>query len=297
MSCHGGIPIADERAFGPLSDCVACHEPDEESVRRESARLTASAPRTATIRFEHAEHLVLPEVRGQCVPCHAGVAEDGVRGKVFPPMAECTSCHQGELASAQCAVCHRHDDLRNTVPRAFLRHDLGFVRDHGLAATRHDKACQQCHAEADCTACHDASQTLQVDKRWSDAIGRELVHRADFESRHGIEARSQPTSCLRCHTPSSCDSCHVERGVSANRVGSVNPHPLGWIGPNPAAESFHGRLARRDILSCVGCHEQGPATSCIRCHKVGGFGGNPHPSGWSSARSPQDAMCRYCHGR
>jgi hypothetical protein len=87
----------------------------------------------------------------------------------------------------------------------------------------------------------------------------------------------------------------VARGVSANRVGARNPHPPGWVGSNPNARSFHGREARRDILLCASCHDQGPATNCIRCHKVGGFGGNPHPGGWRSTQSESSTMCRYCH--
>ena len=34
---------------------------------------------------------------------------------------------------------------------------------------------------------------------------------------------------------------------------------------------------------------------CVGCHKVGGVGGNPHPTGWSS-KLPLAAMpCRMCH--
>jgi hypothetical protein len=33
----------------------------------------------------------------------------------------------------------------------------------------------------------------------------------------------------------------------------------------------------------------------VKCHAVGGVGGNPHPPGWSS-RVPMSAMpCRMCH--
>ena len=56
-----------------------------------------------------------------------------------------------------------------------------------------------------------------------------------------------------------------------------------------------GRSHGRDIVACAGCHEAGPATNCIRCHKVGGYGGNPHPRGWKSARGVDSEMCRYCH--
>jgi hypothetical protein len=137
---------------------------------------------------------------------------------------------------------------------------------------------------------------LTVENRFPDAIDRSFVHRGDFVTRHPIEARSTPTRCLSCHTTSSCDSCHVERGVSAARTGATSPHPPGWIGPDTLSNDFHGRSARREITTCAACHDHGPATNCIRCHKVGGYGGKPHPEGWNSSRSSSEAMCRYCHG-
>jgi len=127
------------------------------------------------------------------------------------------------------------------------------------------------------------------------ALEREFIHRGDFMVRHPIDARSQPAQCLTCHTQSYCDSCHVARGVSGNRLDAINPHPRGWIGPDPTSPNYHGAEARRDIVSCAACHDQGPATNCIRCHRVGAVGGNPHPSGWRSMRSTDEGMCRYCH--
>jgi hypothetical protein len=62
-----------------------------------------------------------------------------------------------------------------------------------------------------------------------------------------------------------------------------------------SGEERHGRAARRDILTCAACHDQGPASNCIHCHAVGGPGGNPHPDGWSSGRDVQDGMCAFCH--
>jgi hypothetical protein len=121
------------------------------------------------------------------------------------------------------------------------------------------------------------------------------VHRGDFMVRHAIEAQSQPAACLSCHETQDCDSCHLERGVSGNAQNSRNPHPPGWVGNDVNSSDFHGRHARRDIVACAGCHEQGPATNCIRCHTVGAYGGNPHPHGWQSGRSPSSTMCRYCH--
>jgi hypothetical protein len=136
---------------------------------------------------------------------------------------------------------------------------------------------------------------LTVERRRPEAIEANFVHRGDFIVRHAIEAQSQPARCASCHTPESCDSCHVASGVSGNRIDARNPHPPGWVGTDTSSSNFHGREARRDVMLCASCHDQGPATNCIRCHKVGAFGGNPHPGGWQSTQSLDSRMCGYCH--
>jgi hypothetical protein len=75
------------------------------------------------------------------------------------------------------------------------------------------------------------------------------------------------------------------------------PHPPGY--GVRGGEAFHGEDARLRIDTCVACHDQGPASNCVECHRVGGIGGNPHPSGWkdrfgTSERDVQ-TMCSYCH--
>jgi hypothetical protein len=130
-------------------------------------------------------------------------------------------------------------------------------------------------------------------------VDRELVHRGDFLTRHPIEAKTDPNKCLKCHSISQCQSCHEDRRVSAgvkDKAGALvspDPHPKGW-GTQVSSPDFHGRAARRDVVACASCHDQGRASICVTCHKVGGFGGNPHPKGWSAWKS-DGAMCRYCH--
>ena len=186
--------------------------------------------------------------------------------------------------------------LSQLLPRTFLRHGQGWQQTHGVQARQQSQVCQQCHTQQQCDDCHDVSQDMTLAERKPDEVFRNLVHRGDWITQHPIEARSQPAKCMRCHTVNTCDSCHVRRGVSGNGVRGANPHPAGWVGSNPGQKSQHGQQARRDILTCAACHDQGPATNCIRCHRVGGFGGNPHPRGWQSARSDNAEMCKYCHG-
>jgi hypothetical protein len=292
-SCHA--PSQRDRAhkLPDASLCETCHRDDAHDV----AKVLAVAPERpyGEITFDHAEHLVMSEIRGQCVPCHAGVVRAGLR--TIPPMQQCFGCHEhaAEWEKGECASCHLRADLEKTLPQTFLKHDESFARHHGNLSVFEQRLCQSCHTQAECQACHDLSGGVRPEARRPELIQATRVHPGNFLAHHAIEARSEPGRCLSCHTPQTCDGCHVARGVSGIAVDGRNPHPPGWVGNDVTSSDFHGPAARRDLLSCAGCHEQGPATNCIRCHKVGAYGGNPHPRGWKSARGMDSQMCRYCH--
>lgn len=291
-TCHGGIRVSEERGLPPLTECRACHGDDTERL---FAQIRPASVRRTPIIFDHRAHLALDAIAGQCIGCHGGVAYDGRQGGVYPAMATCTTCHDDALDRGECAPCHAAADLRELVPETFLRHDTSFMRNHGREAARRPHVCSQCHSESQCAGCHDERQPLTPAQMEPLDFDSQRIHRGDFVVRHPIEAHQEAARCLSCHSADFCDGCHVERGVSAARVDAINPHPIGWVGPDPTSPFFHGRDARRDIVACASCHDQGPATNCIRCHSVGGPGGNPHPSGWRSARTPSDMMCSYCH--
>jgi Cytochrome c7 and related cytochrome c len=292
-SCHSLSPQGSPHSRGDATLCASCHHSNQGQVSELLARPRQIKPQRG---FSHDQHLAMNGIQGQCVSCHAGVVEKG--GSPLPPMSQCFTCHEHEAQwkAGECAPCHTASELSKTLPQTFLRHDQEFARHHGQAALADKQLCQSCHTQADCSSCHDTTQELSIERRRPENITRTLVHGGDFETRHALEAKAQPTRCVRCHEPQTCESCHRERGVSGNQIAARNPHPPGWVGTSTGSSSFHGREARRDILLCAGCHDQGPATNCIRCHKVGGYGGNPHPNGWQSTQSPSDSMCRYCHG-
>ncbi|MBX3128243.1 MAG: hypothetical protein KF718_16080 [Polyangiaceae bacterium] len=297
LSCNSCHVVSEKDRAHKLPDqslCTSCHRDDAHEAL---AVLDVKPARVSgPITFNHDQHLTMKGIKGQCAPCHAGVVEPDKPS--LPPMAQCFSCHEHQQQWDQgvCTPCHSQLELRKTLPKTFLRHDASFAKRHGQLATQNMQLCQGCHSQAQCDDCHDMTQGLSIERRRPEQLERSFVHRGDFMVRHAIEAQSQPARCLSCHTVQSCDGCHVARGVSANRAGSRNPHPPGWVGTNTASRSFHGREARRDIVACAGCHEQGPATNCIRCHKVGAYGGNPHPNGWQSSQGTGAQMCGYCHG-
>jgi hypothetical protein len=136
---------------------------------------------------------------------------------------------------------------------------------------------------------------------YPEEVERAFIHRGDYVSRHFIDARAQPESCRRCHGSGFCDACHQLNGVSdANvRPNLRDPHPSGW--GNPGAAKFHGDAARRDILQCAGCHDQGPAAICVQCHRDNPSQAdfNPHPGAFMSAHRNDDThkgICAVCHG-
>lgn len=293
-SCHAPSQPGRELKLPQAQLCESCHQSDRAKVLP-ILDVTPARP-YGDILMNHAKHLAMPEIRGQCVPCHGGVVRAG--GSTLPPMSQCFTCHehQAEWDKGQCAPCHAQRDLTRTLPQTFMRHSAEFARNHGSEAAQKPQLCQACHTQSSCQSCHDTTQALSVEARRPEQIESRQVHRGDFLTRHALEAASQPSRCLSCHTPQSCDACHRERGVSGALTTAINPHPPEWIGTNTASSNFHGVAARRDSASCAACHDQGPATNCIRCHKVGGYGGNPHPPGFRSAQSLESPMCRYCHG-
>ncbi len=296
LSCHGAVAKDREGAHPEAGDCLQCHRNTHRVERTLAAPATAARKLAETIAFDHGKHLQMERIGGQCIACHSGVVSESSAPR-FPPMSTCFQCHehQDQWDEGRCGPCHQQTDLDELYPQTFLKHGPGWDRRHGTAAANTTVQCARCHTKESCDDCHDVSQGLKIEVRHAAKVDRDFIHPADFLTRHAMEAASEPARCLSCHRTETCDSCHMARGVSAGRQGAENPHPPGWMGPDSLSPNHHGRAARRDILACAACHDQGPQTNCIDCHKVGEPGGNPHPNGWRSSRTPNDMMCNYCH--
>jgi hypothetical protein len=290
-SCHHD-PLSPPRA----QNCTACHPDGAQKLQHAARPALAVLPPGKKIVFSHETPLPQPELMGQCVKCHEGAV--GVQGgpPLFPPMATCLSCHrhQEQFQAGVCTNCHRSSDLRALKPMSFLPHDVAWLKRHGDAARTEGQRCTTCHAQTQCDACHEASRPVRLAAVDPMGIEREYVHRHDFLSRHALESQLQPGSCFTCHARTECDACHASRGVSGAVRGAASPHPPGWA--SGLQSNTHGPAARRDLASCAACHDQGAASNCVRCHKVGGIGGTPHPRGWRSSESMSSPSCAACHG-
>ena len=210
-------------------------------------------------------------------------------------LAECMSCHRNDFRQIDSLKCHTDFREVKEKPLSLFSHRGNFLKKHAVVAKGDMVVCGHCHEQSYCAECHSRMSPETPAVLRSDEPDRWLIHRGDFITRHPIEAKSDPTACLKCHRQDRCVTCHQQRGVAATGdAGGLGPHTDGWM--RKGAHDFHGTAARRDVSSCAVCHDRGPDTNCVACHKVGGAGGSPHPPGWSSRiEESRGQACVWCH--
>jgi predicted CXXCH cytochrome family protein len=305
--CHPNAETATEARTVVLPDkpfCFDCHEtPDEQdncamchaNAERPSATLTWS---TQELSFNHAAHMALDDV--DCATCHPDAEQSRTTlDRLVPPMATCTSCHQPEMDRLACSTCHTDLGSLNMPPAEQAVHKPGFFPLHGAWARGQAALCRECHEETFCSDCHANTTPVRPSMVFPDLVERTFVHRGDFVGRHALEARANPASCASCHGQTFCNDCHSQALAPAafpgfpGRLDRRSPHPVDYV--NRGGEGFHGTDARMNPMHCATCHDQGAASNCVDCHRVGGVGGNPHPPGWSRrGRETEMAVSRAC---
>ncbi|HVP67676.1 MAG TPA: cytochrome c3 family protein [Anaeromyxobacteraceae bacterium] len=292
LECHSPIPksthlqanVIDVKLPTKSEVCGNCHDPipTYSPVQRFEP----------AVNFDHAAHL--PRVNGDCARCHVKFTEAGDTVKPVPPMKACTSCHQHaqDFAVGRCQPCHIDLKRFPYKPIAEYSHAANFLQEHGKWARQSISTCASCHDQTMCSQCHTATtRPLPPSVQFPEKVTADFIHRGDWISRHAMEQQSNPASCLRCHGPGYCESCHTFQGVAPGGSSTRDPHPSNWVGT-------HGPIARANIASCAACHNQGAASICVGCHAPGGVGGNPHPPGWKapSGATSSNPTCRICHG-
>jgi hypothetical protein len=107
-------------------------------------------------------------------------------------LVNCGECHTDNWA----ALNHQADD---------------FYRRHKFYAGQQRFACQTCHQESFCADCHAHKEEIKPSDKYKGSPERTLPHRGDYLSRHKIDGRIDPTSCLKCHGRTNnerCKTCH-----------------------------------------------------------------------------------------
>ena len=245
---------------------------------------------TARLQFSHRLH----HQRGiPCQTCHgmnqAANTREGGTTPTMPTMKTCVDCHRERGASTRCDACHptRPDGVLQTrLPRGLMKpslrvlptahHGLDFGRNHGQAARVSPTLCTTCHRDTQCAGCH-AGHRRPVS-----------IHPADYTHQHSVDARRDRPQCSGCHQPQRfCLNCHARSGVTMSPGSDLRKqprgprqfHPPGFVtqgGAKPGAR-HHGRAARRNLRTCVSCHQE---ADCVRCHSTvspSSLRASPHP--------------------
>ena len=251
------------------------------------------------IRFSHKAHgdRKLPNgKKADCFTCHAEVktAKKVSQDRRPAMFATCGQCHKKAFRKEDCRLCHTSLPETGAAPLTVFSHDGDWKRRHGPAARGNETVCGHCHKPSTCDDCHGRAKIAMPPSRLN-LINqdRRYQHRGDFFTRHRVEAKLDSKQCLTCHQRSHCSDCHQRMGVFAVERGKGSPHPPSWLGPQ--GNAMHGQAARRNPLACATCHDQGAASNCVLCHKVGGTGGSPHPPGWTSNQAKTAVGCAPCH--
>jgi hypothetical protein len=312
--CHSGVAKQAALPAGvdapKMAKCGDCHDLKTKCGlchvdARQPGSYAVWTPPPGKLRFNHEAHVARTPKHG-CEPCHAQAARTIKLSQIRRPgHEECLSCHQHQEDYRKLGCDKCHTNLRE-YPLAALtqfNHEGNWLSEHKVHGKTNDGACRQCHVERYCDDCHSRHNELIPSMRFPERVDRQLIHRGDWRTRHGIETAASPGSCLKCHAEKQCRDCHRVEGVSQTDPAGrgpndplARPHPAGWM--NPVAADFHGIAARRNIVTCAGCHDRGAASNCVLCHRVGGAGGNPHPGGRVRGRDGEkvsNTMCRICH--
>lgn len=281
---------SQDNLFAGHEQCQQCHEEQLTSTcnycHSDARRAIAIPQPRPELVFSHALHLGAAKL--ECSTCHAGIdSASTMEHTAMPSMSLCMDCHTSKKVSNKCATCHT--DFAGLIPDDHLTGD--FQRDHKRLTriASQEISCATCHNESFCQDCHTGDELrsfgetgdLMVEPSPKSGVRdspRQLrlmvAHDINYRFTHGIDARSKIIDCSRCHQQQQefCGECHTAGGNLTQ--GSIRP---AWhdepgfttIGAGTGG-GRHAELARRDLESCIACHDvDGRDPSCMVCHTDG----------------------------
>jgi c(7)-type cytochrome triheme protein len=346
-TCHSAVPTSTslkDRLMPDHENCGSCHEVDNEDNCKTCHYDGVFEPliqKTSGLIFNHSFHVT--DKKMKCETCHKGITKVDYSYQAeqpFPAMEDCYSCHNNiTVATNNCESCHI--STANLLPQTHRVVD--FVHNHKFAAKQFDANCMMCHDNNSCEDCHVATNVITenntadnfyqpyVPENFKDGAKQQninRVHDLNYRFTHGIDAKGKTSECQTCHQVETfCTNCHQADNNDYSLSGTV---PASHLKLNfttfgvGSGGGVHAQLARRDIESCVACHDvQGSDPTCITCHtdNDGIKGTNPktHPANFmkdthgdwhdnagsvcfnchvgASPNSPSGVgFCGYCHG-
>jgi hypothetical protein len=285
--CHPTAQTSEnsnEMMMPKHEECGTCHSTEIEEncqyCHAEPEVYVAFAAPEREVRFSHKQHVETNKL--ECSVCHAGIEASEKPSLAFlPVMATCNTCHNDVKVTNACESCHTRPE--NLLP---ISHELlGWAREHKryvrLQGLSND--CAVCHTDNFCQACH-AEVTTQftrgelnrsVAENRPSPDGRQLlvkprVHDLNFVFSHAIDMRAKQSDCQSCHNSQTfCVDCHArnqDAGFPAPFPASHSAADFVRLGPGSGGGQ-HAVLARRDMESCVSCHDvEGRDPVCVTCH-------------------------------
>jgi Cytochrome c7 and related cytochrome c len=346
-TCHSSVEKStslNDNLLPTMDDCAQCHDVQDENNCKTCHFEDVYEPllqKKSGLIFSHNFHVDTQKV--ECKTCHKGVTDVDYAFKAeqpFPQMDDCWSCHGAtKTASNACEACHI--STAGLLPQSHKSAD--FIHSHKFAASEFNANCVMCHDNHSCEECHvgttmltekntaddfypPSAPTNSVDGAKQQQVTR--VHELDYRFTHGIDAKNKTSECQTCHSIDEfCSQCHQADNQDFAMSGI---EPASHLKPNfktigvGSGGGEHAILAKRDIESCIACHDvQGADPTCITCHvdNDGIKGTNPktHPNDFMkdthgdwhdnagsicfnchvgfSPQSPSGiGFCGYCHG-
>ena len=244
------------------------------------------------------------------------------------------------VADSSCSACHGKMDAIYTYKDVDVTHAKHIDRSiscsichegvvHGDKVDGKHKptmpTCFQCHdgvqAPKDCNFCH--ARSVGPPEAFNPAFRQqhassEQPHPEGFLQSHGVTARNETESCLRCHTSQYCQACHTNSLPQSHQRADFNTahnrditqdgsqcftcHTQDFCmachatskpsNHNAAFVKSHGKQSLAGSQDCMLCHKQ---SYCNACHVLP----MPHPSGFlnqhATVSRQQPATCTKCH--
>lgn len=265
LSCHG---VRTTHYAAPDTACATCHVPLAQATTLSTAEIKG---------FPAPPSHAAPGFMGQ--NGHGALANAGTGPTTYRVAPSCATCHAQDF----CITCHVNapetpaiqalapDPRSLAIPVALeapaTHAQTRFLQSHGKSAAKSTLACQTCHTQESCVACHLAPPQQIITLHASGpgrGEGAQVIrarpasHMADFSAIHSPVANSNQKSCEGCHARPQCLDCH--RGTPER---TPQYHPQTFLERHPAAA-----YARE--TNCSDCHN--PGAFCQTCHAQAGIG-------------------------
>jgi hypothetical protein len=272
MANHESCTTCHEEQIS--NDCALCHTNPKEIVPMQA--------KEREIIFSHELHFTKNRIA--CESCHEGLETVPYATKSnMPAMTTCMHCHLEKNVSRNCESCHT--DFVSLYPENHRIADFKKQHKKYSRVGEGEATCATCHSENFCQDCHAGTELYSFGtqrdfmtepspktsaKDSPNLLRLQNIHELNYRFSHGIDARSRFLDCSSCHDQKTfCSECHDAGGNITQQKIKPESHAIAGFATLPGTDGGrHKELARRDIESCMSCHDvEGKEPICAMCHQ------------------------------